>query len=263
MKKKYTSTELAELNDELFFLYIEADEDMREEIANEIVLLNLGLVQSEATKYISQCKHCSLEDLMSEGTLGLMEAIKQYCPGKASFSSYAIWSVKGRIYKALYADSLIHVPYNMVTTLLKFRHSGMSFAEYFKDVSPELYHRYEVGYRAFFKVLSLESTVLFKNNTTSEDKELIDILADEDTNVEQESIKCMDKEVISRILSVVTEREKQMIQLYYLEGMTFERIGEEYHVTRERVRQIINNALRKMRRYTTMIEKINITYLYS
>lgn len=208
----------------------------------ELVSANLRFVISIAKDY--QNSGLPLSDLISEGNYGLITAAKRFDHTKGyKFISYAVWWIRQSILQSLNENGrMVRLPANVISKITKNKKElekmGANFDEYQHDQN-NLENDYPY-------VLSLSSKI------NEDGEELIELI--EDTSFQSpdhELIKEGDmKYELKQALSFLSERERDIIECYFgLNGerMTLEMIGEEYNLTKERVRQIKEKAIRKLR----------------
>lgn len=213
------------------------------EALNELISANLRFVISIAKEYQNQ--GLPLADLISEGNYGLITAAKRFDHTKGfRFISYAVWWIKQSIIQSLNENSrTVRLPANVINKLSKIKKEIDEFEKKFER-KPLDGQEVEVIFHP---------TVTSLNSMINEDgDELIEIIEDpnsirpdEDSNSQEEI-----KDNINKILSVLSEREKSIIEMYFgLNGspLTLEEIGEEFNLTKERIRQIKEKAIRKIR----------------
>jgi RNA polymerase primary sigma factor len=214
-----------------------------------LVNANLKFVISVAKEYQNQ--GLPLSDLISEGNYGLIKAAKRFDHEKGfRFISYAVWWIRQSILQSLNDNArMVRLPANIINkiTYLNKEISKFEFINEREPVYGEIFDKdKEVMDLLYFpKCLSL-------NETINEDgDELIELIPnnDEDDSLE---IDNKVKNELQKTLSVLDDREKEIIQNYFgintdLEPMTLEAIGEKYNLTKERIRQIKEKAIRKLR----------------
>ncbi len=221
-----------------------------------LVSANLRFVVSVAKSY--QNYGLSLEDLINEGNLGLMKAAYRFDETRGfKFISYAVWWIKQSILQAIAEQSrLVRLPLNRVGTLTKIgKVYSMLEQEFEREPTPE-----EIA-----NVLEVESgdvsdTIKMATRSISmdsplqrnSDSRLIDIIQNQqDPEPDSEVMGDSLKEEVNHILNTLTGREAKILKMYFgLDGEkthTLEEIGVKFKLTRERVRQIKEKALRRLR----------------
>lgn len=217
---------------------------------------NLRFVVSIAKKY--QNRGLPLEDLINIGNLGLIKAAHRYDESRGfKFISYAVWWIKQTILQALAEQSrTIRIPLTMVSIMNKYTREMEHLEQRFEREPNfnELASDMEVNQDTLEKTLQLSTTPLSVDSPVREESDsfFLDIIEDEDA-VSPDS-ELMDDSLrfeLHDVLNSLTERERKIIKMYYgLENysrMTLEEIGEEVKLTRERVRQIKEKGIRKLR----------------
>jgi RNA polymerase primary sigma factor len=215
-----------------------------------LVNANLKFVISVAKEYQNQ--GLLLSDLISEGNYGLIKAAKRFDHEKGfRFISYAVWWIRQSILQSLNDNArMVRLPANIINkiTYLNKEISKFEFINEREPVYGEIFDKdKEVMDLIYYpKCLSLNETI---NEDGDELIELIPNLDDEENQLE---IDNRVKDELQKTLSVLDEREKEIIENYFgintnLEPMTLEAIGEKYDLTKERIRQIKEKAIRKLR----------------
>ena len=227
--------------------------------ARELMIkANLRLVVKLASDY----KHCGLPilDLISEGNLGLMKAVERFKPSRGvKFSTYACWWIKQSIRRALANQSkTVRLPVHLVDRIQRLRRvSSALSAELGREPNEfELAEELQVepSYITRLREISAGTVSLdVRIGSEGDESTLGDLLADPvavDPTEEHERIDF--REAVTRSLQVLTSREVEILHLRFglcdSQERTLEQIGDKLSVTRERVRQIQNSALSKLRR---------------
>ena len=199
---------------------------------------NLRFVVSVAKQYQNQ--GLSLPDLINEGNLGLIKAAEKFDETRGfKFISYAVWWIRQSILQALAEQSrIVRLPLNQVGSLNKISKAFSKFEqENERRPSPLKVSGRHISVDAPF--------------VEGEDNSLLDVLVNDDSPMADRSLvnESLARE-IDRALSTLTDREKEIIQMFFGIGqqeMTLEEIGDKFGLTRERVRQIKEKAIRRLR----------------
>ncbi len=217
---------------------------------------NLRFVVSVAKQYQNQ--GLSLADLINEGNIGLIKAAKRFDETRGfKFISYAVWWIRQAILQALAEQSrIVRLPLNRVGTLHKIGKIASSLEQEFgREPSPdEIAKELELSEAEVSDTLKISNTHLSLDApfSTSEDNSLIDVLEDELQPAPDESLlKDSLRLEIEKALDTLTPREAEVINLYFglshEKALTLEEIGVRFNLTRERVRQIKEKAIRRLR----------------
>ena len=217
---------------------------------------NLRFVVSVAKQYQNQ--GLSLADLINEGNIGLIKAAKRFDETRGfKFISYAVWWIRQAILQALAEQSrIVRLPLNRVGTLHKIgKISSRLEQNYGRVPSPD-----EIAKELDLPANEVSDTLKISNShlsldapfSQSEDNSLIDILEDEFQPSPDESLMSHSlRSEIEKALDTLTPREAEVINLYFGlnndKALTLEEIGARFSLTRERVRQIKEKAIRRLR----------------
>ncbi len=217
---------------------------------------NLRFVVSVAKQYQNQ--GLSLPDLINEGNLGLIKAAQRFDETRGfKFISYAVWWIRQSILQALAEQSrIVRLPLNQVGSLNKIKKiSSKLEQEYERTPSsdeiaeslevPE--HKIDAALKISTKYVSMDAPL-----TQDEDLKFLDVFVTEDTApTDSELLKESLGKEIQRSLATLSEKERDVINLYYGIGTnheyTLEEIGAKFDLTRERVRQIKEKAIRRLK----------------
>lgn len=228
---------------------------------------NLRFVVSVAKQYQNQ--GLSLPDLINEGNLGLIKAAEKFDETRGfKFISYAVWWIRQSILQALAEQSrIVRLPLNQVGSLNKINKAFSKFEqENERKPSPEeLADALELPADKVADTLRVSGRHISVDApfVEGEDNSLLDVLINNDSPNADKALmmESLAKE-IERALATLTERESDIIRMFFGIGcqeMTLEEIGERFGLTRERVRQIKEKAIRRLRH--TSRSKLLKTYL--
>ena len=222
-----------ERQDEIFKLLKEKEitGKQREKMYNELVVGNLRFVVSIAKQYQNQ--GLDLLDLISEGNIGLLKSVDRFDPSSGlKFISYAVWWIRQSIMASLNEHSrTIRIPSNLIQETQKNRKDDCTVSE--------------ISY-------TLPYCVDLNHEINEEGDELIDIIRDPNEQNPEDVFLSSDeiKKRVSAILSVLDDREKIIIEKYFgLNGIqsNLDDLGEEFECTKERIRQLKDKSLKKLR----------------
>jgi len=272
---KKASYKSAQFNDEVLDIYLKEIESYplithqeekrlakkikkRDQAAFEkLIRSNLRFVITVAKRY--QNRGLSLTDLIAEGNLGLIKAALRYDERKGiRFISYAVWWIRQSILQSLAEQSRIfRVPINRADALHRIKKTSSSMTQdlgrepTLNEISKEM----EINHEEVGKLLSILKTPLSLDNPLfmgDDDRKFVECLPDnEDHRPDKVAFEKIRIEVIENILATLKDRETKILNLYYGLGdrdpMTLEEIGAILGITRERVRQIKERALERLR----------------
>jgi len=217
---------------------------------------NLRFVVSVAKQYQNQ--GLSLPDLINEGNLGLIKAAKRFDETRGfKFISYAVWWIRQSILQALAEQSrLVRLPLNQVGSLNKIKKATSRLEQRFEraplvDEIAELMelpeYKVDKAMKITTRYVSMDAPLNQEEDTKFLDVFVSDDVPKTDSDLMRESLN---KE-IQRSLATLTDKERDVINLYYgigmAHGLTLEEIGAKFDLTRERVRQIKEKAIRRLK----------------
>ncbi len=219
---------------------------------------NLRFVVSVAKQYQNQ--GLSLPDLINEGNLGLIKAAEKFDETRGfKFISYAVWWIRQSILQALAEQSrIVRLPLNQVGALNKINklinkfeqeHERLPSADEIAEMMDSSKEKVADTQRVSGRHISIDAPFV-----EGEDNSLLDVLVNNDSPSADRGLvnESLNKE-IERALSTLTERERNIIKYFFGIGCqekTLEEIGEAFNLTRERVRQIKEKAIRRLRNST-------------
>ncbi|MGB1317543.1 MAG: sigma-70 family RNA polymerase sigma factor [Flavobacteriales bacterium] len=217
---------------------------------------NLRFVVSVAKQYQNQ--GLSLPDLINEGNLGLIKAAQRFDETRGfKFISYAVWWIRQSILQALAEQSrIVRLPLNQVGSLNKINKAFSALEQKFErePSAEELSEVLEIPEEKISDTMRVSGRHVSMDApfVQGEDNSLLDVLVNHDSPRADSTLmnESLQKE-IERSLSTLTERERDVVKLFFgigmNHGLTLEEIGAKFDLTRERVRQIKEKAIRRLR----------------
>ena len=217
---------------------------------------NLRFVVSVAKQYQNQ--GLSLPDLINEGNLGLIKAAKRFDETRGfKFISYAVWWIRQSILQALAEQArIIRLPLNQVGSLSKLNKTSSKLEQRFErpPSADELATAMEMPEKKVRETMKMSTRTISVDAPLDQDEDLrfLDVFVSEDVpGTDEPLIRESLAREIQRLLATLAEKEREIINLFYGIGVphnyTLEEIGDMFDLTRERVRQIKEKAIRRLK----------------
>jgi RNA polymerase primary sigma factor len=226
----------------------------------ELVEANLKFVISIAKEY--QGQGLPLSYLINEGNYGLIKAAHRFDHKRGfRFISYAVWWIKQSIIQSLNDNArVVRLPANVINKISKLN-KEMSTTEQENETEPIYVDMFDQ--ENDLSILNYSKSSSLNKLVGDEGGEIVDLLVSEPLTLDIEDVEVNDKvkDELNKILSVLDEREKMIIESYFgmnttHEGMTLEAIGDKYDLTKERIRQIKEKEIRKLRHHTQTLQDL-------
>lgn len=222
----------------------------------KLVKANLRFVVSVAKQYQNQ--GLSLPDLINEGNLGLIKAAKRFDETRGfKFISYAVWWIRQSILQALAEQSrIIRLPLNQVGSLNKIKKATSRLEQQFERApsAEEIAEKLEIPDYKIDAAKKITTRYISMDAPLTQDDEtkFLDVFVSDDSpHTDDILMKESLAREIQRSLATLTKKERDVINLYYgigmPHGLTLEEIGAKFDLTRERVRQIKEKAIRRLK----------------
>ena len=221
-----------------------------EKAVEELVNANLKFVVSIAKEY--QGQGLLLADLISEGNYGLIKAAHRFDHKRGfRFISYAVWWIKQSIIQSLNDNArVVRLPANVINKISKLKKEISKFEN--DNEREPVYGEIFDSENQSMVILNYPKAASLNQMINEEGDELIELIACDTIDTDQAEVDEKVKIELNKTLGVLDERERMIIESYFgvnteCEAMTLEAIGEKYSLTKERIRQIKEKAIRKLR----------------
>jgi RNA polymerase primary sigma factor len=241
------------LTDEQERLLVKAVQEGRPGAADKLVTANLRFVVSVARRY--RGRGLSYLELINEGNIGLLKAARRFDMNmNVKFISYAVWWIRQSIQRALFEQAgTVRIPPNKIALVNRFRQSlDRNCGDWHATIMMDDFKEHEqdiVEVMDKLRGISLDAPIGSDRGEDESTKTMKDVLGEE-PNQNGESERQELAKIIDSVMQNITAREERILRMYYglnfSRQFTLEEIGNELHLTRERVRLIRDRSLRKL-----------------